>query len=117
MQIIFTICSNNYLAQAKVLAESVRQFQPDWTFMLGLVDKKDPSIVYEGFGFEVLELAAIEPKMVSLAQKYSIIELNTCVKPTFFQYLFEQRKAAQAIYMDPDTCLYAPLDAVSSLLP
>jgi len=117
MNVIFTLCSNNYLAQAKVLADSVRQYHPDWTFLLGLVDKKHPSIAYDELGFEVLELASIEPKMVALAQKYSIIELNTCVKPTFFEYLFEQRKASQAIYMDPDTCLYAPLDAVSSLLP
>lgn len=112
MNAIFTLCSNNYLAQAKVLADSVRQFQPGWTFLLGLVDKKDPSIDYPGLGFEVLELAAIEPKMTALAQKYSIIELNTCVKPTFFQYLFERRKAAQVIYLDPDTCLYGPMDAV-----
>lgn len=116
MNIIFTLCSNNYLAQAKVLADSVRQFQPDWTFIIGLVDKKDPSIPYQDFGFEVIEVSRMEPKMIALAQKYSIVELNTCVKPSFFQYLFEQRKAAQVIYMDPDTCIYSPLEAIDHLL-
>jgi len=116
MNIIFTLCSNNYLAQAKVLADSVRQFLPDWTFLLGLVDKKDPSIPYRDFGFEVMEIAQMEPKINTLAQKYSIIELNTCVKPAFFEYLFQQRKAGRVIYMDPDTCVYNTFDAVDQLL-
>lgn len=116
MNIIFTLCSNNYLAQAMVLAGSVRQFQPDWTFLIGLVDKKDPSIPYRDFGFEVLEIAQMEPKINSLAQKYSIVELNTCVKPAFFEYLFQQRRAERVIYMDPDTCLFSRLDAVDQLL-
>jgi len=116
MQIIFTLCSNNYLAQATVLADSVRQFQPGWTFVLGLVDRKDPSIAYQDLGYEVVEIAQVESKMNTLAQKYSIIELNTCVKPTFFQYLFEERQAARVIYLDPDTCLYAPFDEIDGLL-
>ena len=116
MNILFTLCSNNYLAQAKVLADSARQFQPDWTFLLGLVDKKDPSISYNELDFEVVELSRVEPKINALAEKYSIVELNTCVKPTFFQYLFQQRKADRVIYMDPDTCIYSPLEAIDRLL-
>jgi hypothetical protein len=116
MNILFTICSNNYLAQANVLADSVRQFQPDWTFLLGLVDKKDPSLSYNELDFEIIELSQIEPKMNTLAQKYSIVELNTCVKPAFFEYLFQHRKADRVIYMDPDTCIYSRLEAVDHLL-
>ena len=116
MNFLFTLCSNNYLAQAKVLADSVRQFLPDWTFLLGLVDKKDPSIPYQDFGFEVTEIAQMEPRINTLAQKYSIIELNTCVKPAFFEYIFQHRKADRVIYMDPDTCVYGPFDAVDQLL-
>lgn len=116
MNILFTLCSNNYLAQAKVLADSVRQFQPDWAFLLGLVDKKDPSIPYHELNFEIIELSQIEPKINTLAQKYSIVELNTCVKPAVFEYLFQQRKADRVIYMDPDTCIYSPLAAIDHLL-
>ena len=39
MKIIFTICSNNYLAQAKALGDSVLQTNPDYTFFIGLVDE------------------------------------------------------------------------------
>jgi hypothetical protein len=116
MNILFTICSNNYLAQAKVLADSARKFQPDWTFIIGLVDKKDPSIPYRNFGFEVMEVAHMEPRINTLAEKYSIVELNTCVKPSFFEYFFQHRKAERVIYMDPDTCIYSPLEAIDQLL-
>ncbi|MBN9379220.1 MAG: hypothetical protein J0H74_00560 [Chitinophagaceae bacterium] len=116
MNLLFTLCSNNYLAQAKVLADSARQFQPDWTFLIGLVDKKDPSIPYQDFGFEIIEVAQMEPRINILSQKYSILELSACVKPSFFEYLFGQRKAERVIYMDPDTLIYSPLEAVDHLL-
>ena len=112
MKIIFTLCSNNYLAQARILARSVLQYQDSWKFVIGLVDKKDPAIPYQTFGHEVLELSLVEPRIEVLAEKYSIIELNTCLKPAFFQYLFGKYNADQVIYLDPDTCLYGPLEEV-----
>jgi hypothetical protein len=108
-KIIFTLCSNNYLAQAKVLAASVRQHQPGWKFVLGLVDTKLEAVDYQSFGFEVVTAADIEPAMQQLAEKYSIVELNTCLKPAFFLYFFQQRQALNVVYLDPDTRLYSPL--------
>ncbi|MDO6430406.1 hypothetical protein Q4E93_07405 [Flavitalea sp. BT771] len=108
-KIIFTLCSNNYLAQAKVLAASVRQHQPGWKFVLGLVDTKLEQVDYLSFGFEVVTAADIEPAMQQLAEKYSIIELNTCLKPAFFLYFFQQRQAQHVVYLDPDISLYSPL--------
>jgi hypothetical protein len=49
----FTICSINYLAQAKVLADSLKKTNPDYEFVIGLCDKIDDSGVdtskLEGF--------------------------------------------------------------------
>jgi hypothetical protein len=45
-EIIFTLCSNNYLAQAKTLGDSVKKFNPDVLFVIGLVDKLHPEIDY-----------------------------------------------------------------------
>jgi hypothetical protein len=110
MKILFTICSNNYLAQALVLAASAKKFQPSWKFVLGLVDVKTEAISYDSFGFEVLEIAAIEPGIEGLAGKYSIVELNTCVKATYCKWFFDERGAEEVVYLDPDTCLYQPLN-------
>lgn len=116
MKIIFTLCSNNYLAQALVLYRSALQYQPAWKFVIGLVDKKNKDIDYEDFGCEVIEAEIPEPDIIPLAEKYSIVELNTCVKPQFFTYLFEIYQAEQVIYLDPDTCIYSPLHEIDTLL-
>src|SRR5882724_193140 len=114
MKILFTICSNNYLAQALVLAASAKKFHPSWTFILGLVDVRSDAIPYDSFGFEVLEVAAIEPGIGALAEKYSIVELNTCVKPAYFSWFFEKSDASEVVYLDPDTCLYQPMNELGS---
>lgn len=116
MKVIFTLCSNNYLAQALVLAKSAMLYQPQWKFVIGLVDTKSSDIYYEGFNCEVIEVETVEPTVNALAEKYSIIELNTCVKPRFFQYFFEHYKAEQVIYLDPDTCIYYPMTELDELL-
>ncbi len=111
-KIIFTLCSNNYLAQALVLAKSVHQYQSDWKFYIGLVDKKNEAVNYEALGCGILEAAIVEPGIDELAKKFSIIELNTCVKPAYFHYFFDKLHVQQAIYLDPDVCLYAPMDEI-----
>jgi hypothetical protein len=109
MKIIFTLCSNNYLAQAQVLCKSVQQHEPGATFVIGLTDEKLGTIDYASFGCEVLEVSRIEKNIITLAKKYSIVEFNTCVKPRYFEYFFQEMNAEQVIYMDPDICMYQPL--------
>ena len=36
---VFTLCSTNYLAHAKTLGDSLRQHNPDYHFVIGLVDR------------------------------------------------------------------------------
>jgi hypothetical protein len=107
--LFFSICSNNYLAQATVLRNSIRQFHPDTPFILFLCDLKLPSLNYLPVADEVIELEKIEPAFESLALKYNIIELNTCLKPRVFEYLFTERKYQRVIFLDPDIKLFNPL--------
>ncbi len=44
--ILFTICSNNYWAQAMVLIKSAAKYNTSYKFYIGLVDDKHPSIDY-----------------------------------------------------------------------
>jgi hypothetical protein len=104
----FTLCSNNYLAKAVVLGESLRRHEPDAVFIVVLVDKKTTEIDYAALPFEVLPMEDIEPLSEELARKYDIVELNTCVKPRVFEYLFTERNAARVVYLDPDIRVYAP---------
>jgi hypothetical protein len=107
--ITFTICSNNYLAQAIVLGNSVKAKCPHHTFLIILVDELNTEIKYNEIPFEVLPIHIIEPQIQSLVLKYNIIELNTSVKPGVIEYLFKERMADRVIYLDPDIKIYDDL--------
>lgn len=116
MKMIFTICSNNYLAQAAVLGASVQRHEPDARFIICLCDEIQPDIDYHLLPGEVLPAATIEPEMKQLAMKYNIVELNTCIKPRVLEYLLEERNAEKVLYLDPDIKLFQPLTEVFSIL-
>jgi len=117
MNFIFTVCSNNYLAQASILANSVNRHQPDTSFVIILCDVKRNEIDYSDISAEVIEIGAIEHRIDELSVKYNIIELNTCIKPRAIEYFFEERKADTVIYLDPDIKLYRQLSEIYTNLP
>jgi len=106
MNLFFSICSNNYLAQAIVLYKSFKKFHPETGFFLFLCDQKSSAVDYSQIADEVIELDSIEPRFGELALKYNIIELNTSLKPRIFEYLFSERKITQAVFLDPDIKFY-----------
>lgn len=115
--IAFTICSNNYLPYARVLCESLKTFNPDWKFVLGLVDKAGPEAWYEETGFDrVIPVEQLQvTSFASMAASYSLVELNTAVKPFYFSYLFDAFPDEQQIlYFDPDIQVFAPLERLKA---
>ena len=118
MTLAFTLCCNNYLAQAKVLGHSFRRHHPGIEFIIGLVDTVNPSIDYSAFSdFTILPVADLEiPEFEEMELKYSIVELNTSVKPFYFSHLFDNQKANKIIYLDPDIEVFSPMEEVLDLL-
>jgi len=121
MTIIFTICSNNYLPMARLLGASLLRFNPDVHFAIGLVDV--PSSEIDPCTLEPFEVIPIDqigiPHFETMVLNYSIVELNTAVKPFLFRHLFQrarQDESLKVIYLDPDVAVYAPLtDILQSL--
>jgi hypothetical protein len=107
--IAFTICSNNYLAQASVLATSLKLHDPNVVFYTILVDVFNENIDYTKLPFKCIAIKEIEPAIDDLVKRYNIIELNTCIKPTVFEYLFSKHNEGQVVYFDPDIKIYAPI--------
>ncbi len=119
MIIGFTICSNNYLAQAKTFVDSLILFNPDIKPYIFLIDKKSPQIDYEYFA--QAELIEVDEHVVNgykeLTQKYGIVELNTAVKPLIFGYLARLNPDSKRLYyFDPDICIYDNIDLLDELL-
>ena len=114
--IIFTLCSNNYLAHAKTLGDSVKQFSPETEFIIGLVDKFDEEIDYSTF--EVIKYDQIGYDCFEdMLSKYNIIEFNTAVKPYYLQYLLNKYgEGTKVYYIDPDIKLYSNINHLNNLL-
>ena len=108
MTIVFTICSNNYLAQAITLGQSLLNNNPCYNFKIGLVDKKDISIDYDSIPFETVAVENIEiDEWDKMLLQYNIQELNTAVKPFYFNYFINSADSCKKIiYLDPDILVY-----------
>ncbi len=109
---IFTIVSNNYLHFARTLFESAAVHHPDCDRLCVVVDSDTSVAVSLSDAFAVVgidELALPHPRRFVF--RYSILELNTAVKPFAFAALFA-RGYDQVVYLDPDIRLYAPMQAV-----
>ena len=113
MTIAFTICSINYLAQARTLGDSLKKTNPDIHFFIGLVDTLEGIKFESSFapGYPMIEIDKIDIEgFQEMADRYNITELNTAVKPFYFTYFFKNYpQAKNVIYFDPDIIVFQPL--------
>jgi glycosyltransferase involved in cell wall biosynthesis/SAM-dependent methyltransferase len=110
---ICTIIARNYVAHARVLARSFREFHPDGSCSVLVID--DPS----GFidpADEPFELVTVEqiglPDLARMAAAYDVMEFSTAVKPWLLRYLLERPGADSIVYLDPDIRIFAPLEEI-----
>ena len=114
--ISFTICSNNYIHKAQVLANSIQKLSGTPIYLF-LADLNDSKISYSQLNFnKVIFLEELNiPNLQWMKEHYSIVELNTAIKPFAFSYLLRHTDAADFFYFDPDMCLFQPLTAFEPL--
>jgi len=119
-----TIVSNNYLAFARVLAESLLARHPEMQIFVLVVDEPASGIDYSGERFRVIFADELDiPRFRHFAFKYSLLELNTAVKPYFLKHLHASFGVTEVLYFDPDikvkgdlTPLFESLDQHNILL-
>ena len=115
-QAIVTIVSNNYLHYARTLMESVKRHHPDADRYCVIVDTDPAPGAALAAEFDAIALPALElPFGDEFTFQYTILELNTAVKPWALEYLFKQGYE-QVFYIDPDIRLYRPLTEVEDLI-
>lgn len=117
-QLAFTICSNNYLAQAVTLGYSLIRHNPDYIFKIGLTDIRNGQINYQSWPFEIVEVSSIGiSDFEGMIKRYNIIELNTAVKPFYFRYFFETDSSIGVIvYFDPDILIFGSLNELNDIM-
>lgn len=113
-----TIISPNYLAYARVLADSIARHEPQARLRVLMVDQPRDELAQAvaDSGLDVVYATELGlPDFAQLAYKYDLVELNTALKPTFLKRLLGEG-AQEVVYLDPDIRLYAPLEPVRQAL-
>lgn len=113
---VFTIVSSNYWAFARTLMQSLAEVHPEWDRHVLLVDR----LPYGGLPDDgIFCTTTVEdlplPRSKEFLFRYTIMELNTAVKPWMFAYL-RQKGYQRAIYLDPDIFVIQPLADVERML-
>jgi len=105
-----TIVSANYIAYAKVLAQSLAEHAPEVAFRVLVVDEPQPQVraVVERSGLQAVYARDLGlPDFDRLAYKFDLVELNTALKPSFLRRLLDEG-FTQAAYVDPDIRFFGP---------
>src|SRR5262245_31929959 len=99
-----TICAGNYLAYARVLAESFHLHHPDGTFVVLLIDAEPRHMAPDGGRIVwrgLQDIGLDDAEIRRLAAIYDVRELSTAVKPLLLRYLLDSGSDA-VMYLDPD---------------
>lgn len=109
---VCTIISKNYLAAARVLMEGAARHAAGADRIVLLVDRVDGCFDPARENFRLMlstELAIPDSRWFHF--KYTILELNTAVKPFLIERLMEEGYDA-VVYLDPDIEIHSPLDEI-----
>ena len=120
MQAIFTIITKNYLGLAMVLEKSVKA-NSTANFYIIVADELDeankPNYNLNTnvlFAKDILNYTT--DVWNDLSFKYSLVEFCTAIKPSCFQYFFDEKKYDKVVYLDPDVFVFNPLASIFDAL-
>jgi glycosyltransferase involved in cell wall biosynthesis len=112
---ICTIVAKNYLAHARVLADSFLQHNPGGACSVLVIDDFEGYFDPGAESFEVLTPADVGVDDFDLmAGIYDVLELSTAVKPWLLAHLLTRDQ--RVVYLDPDIEVFDRLDEIDELI-
>lgn len=116
---ICTIVAHNYLAHARVLAQSFREHQPGAECVVLVIDEHDGHLG-DDEPFTLVTPADLpfdDGEFADLATRYDVLELSTAVKPWLLRYMLERHDDGTGIaYFDPDIRIHSRMIELESML-
>lgn len=114
----FTSMCLNYVPKARVLAETLKQHNPQIRFCL-LINEPVPVGMLDSFDIfdEVVTIDDLDiPNKQAWIFGHTLVELCTAVKGFFMLDLLERPECAKALYFDPDIAVFSNIDVVLEAL-
>jgi len=116
--LIYTSVTSSYIPKARVLAKSLKQFHPDWFFVLVLADSIPFGfdLVHEPFD-EILTLEQLPlPNLKAWIYGHTVVELCTAIKGSAAAYFAKEHSYEKIMYLDPDIKVFNSLEPLNKLL-
>lgn len=111
--VCFTSFTYAYLSRARVLARGLRRVHPNWAIHAVI-----PDLPPEGLGNRALDCfdqvvpahALGIPAFPAWMFRHDLVEAATAVKGAMLRRILAEPGVANAVYLDPDIAVFAPLD-------
>ena len=113
---VYTSCALNYLAKARVLAESLAAAEPEASLTLCLNDVPPPWLDLDAEPFDRIWQPADLGYDRGWIFQHNVMELSTAVKGRALLRLIEEDAPDLVIYLDPDVVVYNPLSQIGAYL-
>lgn len=113
---ICTIVARNYLAYARVLAESFSAQHPDGRCSVLVIDDRGSEVDAASEPFDVIRPGDLKlDRFEGMAAMYDVTELATAVKPWLLEHLLQVGDDSPIVYFDPDIRFYASVEKIEAL--
>ena len=118
----YTIISENYLPQAKTLADNFIQLHPDIEFYICLFGEKEnndfleiKSDLFSGYKY-ILSNELNQGDYTTMRNQYDNFSMACALKPYFAEFILEKEQPNGLIYLDADLYFFSPLTDIQELL-
>jgi lipopolysaccharide biosynthesis glycosyltransferase len=118
---VFTSIAINYLPKARLLAETLKKFHPNWKFHLLISDRLhtgsnlQAELANDNFDHVVWVDQLDIPNIYSWIFTHTVVELCTAVKGPYLNHLVKAG-AEKIMYIDPDIAIFNDLNPLEKLL-
>ena len=115
--VICTVATKNYLASARVLANSFLKYHPDGKVYVLLMDRVDGYFDPEQEKFEIITIDEI--KDISIRRMlfwYEALQASCSMKPYLLSHLFDKFGYKKLIFLDSDIMITSRLNDIWELL-
>ena len=110
---VYTSFTFSYLGKARVLAESLKKFHPDWDMVALLTDKVPDNFSFdvekEFFDYVIWGEDLDIPNVSEWISEHNIVEACTAVKGPTLEKLATSGKYDYVMYLDPDVAVFSSL--------
>lgn len=115
----YTSITTNYIPRARILAKTLKKYNPDAVFHIVLSDDLPTNFDLESEPFDYIWFPEDFIEVEDFKQwvfKHTLIELCTAVKGPAALHILKQTNAEKLVYFDPDIAVFDNLNCIEKML-